>query len=273
MLRNILAFYGLYKAGAGEASSSSANILDRWILTRLNELMLTATEAFDRYDVPHATRPMREFIDDFSTWYIRRSRDRVKGKEAHDALGTLRYVLREFSKLIAPVMPFIAEEIFQTVRDVSEPESVHLTEWPQGKKKWRLFGDTDRTLLAQMDRARVLASEGLQLRQKSNIKVRQPLASMTIPEELLSDLAAILAEEINVKKIVIGKELALDTVLTPELIKEGDERELSRAVADARKSEGLSPKDKAHADLREGGKYSAQLSTGPVTFDLIRDAA
>jgi len=275
MLRNILAFYALYKEDSGPASDSSNNVLDRWILTRLQELINTVTEAFDRYDVPRASRPMKDFIDDFSTWYIRRSRDRMKGENKDDrdkALATTRYVLKEFSKIIAPIMPFIAEEIFQSVRENNEPESVHLADWPKTKKKWRFFGgNSDEKLIAEMQKVRSLASEALQLRQKAGIKVRQPLASLGISDRLSPDLAQILAEEVNVKKIIIGKELTLDTVLTPELIKEGDERELARAVAEARKTEGLSPRDKAHAETVPEGKYSAVLSTGESRFNLIRD--
>jgi isoleucyl-tRNA synthetase len=276
LLRNILAFYSLYKDEAGLADSTSSNILDRWILARLDGVILSTTEAFDRYDIPHATRPMREFIDDFSTWYVRRSRERMRGSNAGDkkvALATLRYVLKEFSKVIAPVMPFIADEIFEIVRDDSDPISVHLARWPETKHArmfWKKSADVE--LLEEMARVRALASEALQERQKAGIKVRQPLASLTIPEKISDELAQILAEEVNVKKIIIGKELSLDTTLTPELVKEGDEREMARAVAEARKTEGLSPRDKAHAEVRQEGKYVAVLSTGPVRFDLIHDA-
>ena len=281
MLRNILAFYSLYKDEAGPATDTSNNILDRWILARLSGILLTVTESFDHYDIPRATRPMREFIDDFSTWYVRRSRDRMKGGNPEDkkaALMTMRYVLKEFSKIIAPVMPFIAEEIFQSVRESHEPESVHLAQWPEKKHTFNFFGmfsknKKDDTLLADMAQVRALASEALQLRQKAGMKVRQPLASLTIPKMLTDECAAILAEEVNVKKIITGKELLLDTVLTPELITEGDEREMARAVAEARKAEGFSPRDAAHTDLNSEGKYSVLLSTGEVRFDLIRDAA
>ena len=273
MLRNILAFYSLYKDETVAASNTSSNILDRWILARLDEVISTTTEALDHYDVPRAVRPIREFVDDFSTWYIRRSRDRMKSADKKNALGTTRYVLKEFSKIIAPVMPFIAEEIFQVVHENSESESVHLAEWPKLKNKWNFMrAKADKKLIVDMQKIRKLASEALQLRQKAGMKVRQPLASLTIPDTLSDELAAILAEEVNVKKVITGKEFALDTALTPELIKEGDERELARAVAEARKSEGFSPKYKAHIESHLEGKYAVILSTGEARFNLIRDA-
>jgi isoleucyl-tRNA synthetase len=275
MLRNILTFYSLYKECAGPASSTSNNVLDRWILARLMALVVIITKGFDNYNIPQATRPMKEFIDDFSTWYIRRSRNRMKENNSADkksAIATLRYVLKEFSKIIAPVMPFIADEIFLVVREEHDSMSVHLAEWPEVKKKWKIFGNNDAKLMSDMQKVRMLASEALQLRQKAGIKVRQPLAGLTIPEEISDELAQILAEEVNVKKVITckeGKELALDTTLTSELIKEGDEREFARAVADARKTEGLSPKDKVEV-IQGEGPYTAELSTGKVAFKVIR---
>lgn len=272
ILRNSAAFFGLYKESAGLPHHGSKNVLDRWILARLDTLIVTVTEAFDHYDVPHATRPMREFIEDFSTWYVRRSRDRVKGNDTEDranALATMRWVLREFSKVIAPVMPFIAEEVFLGVREGNDPESVHLCDWP---KLPDMMGDAEPGLVAEMSRVRALASEALQLRQKAGIKVRQVLASLSIPGVVSSEFAKILAEEVNVKEIVQGAtELILETVLTPELVKEGDEREMASAIAQARKAEGLSPSDAVRATLKIEGEYRASLSTGEVRFDLIRD--
>lgn len=277
-LNNVLSFYKLYEDNT-ERSNTSANILDQWILVRLKELVSETTKGYEKYELDKATRSLAAFIDDLSVWYLRRSRDRFKkdGKEKTEALATLRYVLYILSVVTAPAMPFIAEEIFLGVRNADDPQSVHLTEWPETKKSFsfrNLFsGDKNTGLIVDMVRVRALASEALQLRQKAGIKVRQPLASLSVPDSLSPEIAQILAEEVNVKKVVTGKELLLDTTLTPELIKEGDERDLARAVAEARKTEGFSPRDKAHAEVCLEGKHSIVLSTGLVRFNLIRDAA
>lgn len=280
MLRNVASFYVLFReeGDVAEKVRKSPNVLDRWILSRLQRLTKTMTDAYDAYDVPHGTRPVREFIEDLSMWYLRRSRDRVRSGDTSDksiALSTLRHVLRELSLLIAPVMPFVADEIFQSVREDADPISVHLAPWPVLERVDSASPQevSDDALEAEMALVRELASEALQMRQKAGLKVRQPLASLSVPRELSAELQHILAEEINVKEIKTGaSEMTLDTVLTSGLVKEGDERELSRAVAEARKSEGYSPKDKAHVVMRALGAHSVVLSTGEARFDLERDA-
>ena len=304
MLRNVYAFYGLYKDDLDPSArgKESAHVLDRWIRMRLTEVIEGTTDAFDRYDMVRAVRPLRDFIEDLSTWYVRRSRDRIKAADEADkqaALSTLEYVLAEFSKVIAPVMPFVADEIYRAVRTDADPESVHLADWPTVAKPLlgKLFGNKDAALLADMARVRSLTSTALMERQKANVKVRQPLGKLTLGGTALSsELLALIKEELNVEEVVMDAAMeegsvSLDTELTPELIRKGDQREFARAVADARKQMDLSPRDKVMltvdasaeavlADAQVPGTagitfsavpdapYTAELSTGPVRFTI-----
>jgi isoleucyl-tRNA synthetase len=283
-LSNVLAFYQLFADGTS-GSDTSTNVLDVWILARLAELVKESTEGYESYRLDLATRPLVSFIDDLSVWYVRRSRDRFKaktakggspdasqseafresGEDAKEALATLRYVLRTLATVMAPAAPFIAEELFQGVREEQDVQSVHLADWPEMKPV------SSEELITEMARVRALVSEALMLRQKVGIKVRQPLSKLTVPEMVPADLTVFVLDELNVKEVVEGSELSLDTTLTPELVKEGDEREMASAIAQARKAEGLSPSDVAHAEMKPEGKYRVVLSTGEAQFDLIRD--
>ncbi len=271
---NSAKFYALFKGSASNVHKQ--HVIDHWMRLRTDETIRAVTKAFDNYKLYDAAREIAELLEDLSQWYVRRIRDRAKDGDAA-ALSILRYTLRTSALLLAPLAPFVAEEVFQEVKSTSDPESVHLAAWPfvptSFIASWFGKGKKD-ALVENMKKVRSLASEALMLRQKENIKVRQPLASVSVPGTLSTELCMLLAEELNVKEIKTGAvELSLDTVLTPELVKEGDERELARAVSEARKTLGLSPKDKVRVDLKEGGAYSVELSTGMKSFEIIRDAA
>ncbi|MBI4156048.1 MAG: class I tRNA ligase family protein [Candidatus Zambryskibacteria bacterium] len=259
MLSNSFAFYELYADGT-DARTDSTHVLDRWIISRLHALIKEVTEAMENYDMVQATRPLKDFVSDLSTWYIRRSRDRLKGERGENktnALATSRYVFKEFSKLIAPVMPFIAEEIYQKVRNNDNPMSVHLCDWPFDVVHGKSEGEeTDDTIIALMRKARKIASLALELRQKAGIKVRQPLGQLKVKSlKLKVELLELIKDEINVKEIVadenIVQEVELDTILTPELIEEGKLRDAIRAVQDWRKEKSLKPGEKVKYDISQ----------------------
>ncbi|OGG79768.1 isoleucine--tRNA ligase, partial [Candidatus Kaiserbacteria bacterium RIFCSPLOWO2_01_FULL_54_13] len=262
-LVNVLAFYKLYEDPAGNPSGSngagdtprsdkSTHVLDRWILARLDELISEVTKEFEAYRLDTATRPIGDFIDDLSTWYLRRSRDRIKETPAPSAiegLATLRYVLHALSRVVAPSMPFLAEYIFQAVKEESDEESVHLSEWPTAASRGffaRFFGTED-SALSDMETARAIVSKALEARDAAKIKVRQPLQKLTVnSKQLTEELIELIRDEVNVKEVVINnslgkEEVALDTNVTPELREEGIIRDTIRLVQDARKAAKMRP--------------------------------
>lgn len=247
-LHNVLAMYEMFKTGVAPIADSS-NVLDQWIVARLNQLIADATTGYKNYELDKATRPITDFVEDLSVWYLRRSRERLKGDDAADkalAEGTLRHVLRTLALVMAPAMPFYAEYLFLAVKSEGEVESVHLAAWPEG-------GVVNQGVLDEMSIVREVVTLALEARTKAGSKVRQPLAALRISSELTPAYAAIVADEVNVKAVNYVANLAtrveLDTVLTPELRIEGEVRELMRAVQEARKAADLAPQDKIELAL------------------------
>jgi isoleucyl-tRNA synthetase len=258
VLWNVYKFYAMYeKEGddkGGECSLPECeNILDKWILIRLNTLIKEVTQNMNGYNIPKAVRPIDGFINDFSTWYIRRSRDRFKSDDKADkkaALHITQYVLTQLAKVMAPFMPFIAEQIWQKTTGYDfkdENRSVHLVEWP-------LYDDPleneDMEILKQMEEVRKIVELGLAARDEAGIKVRQALNQLKIKNyELRDEYKNLIMDELNVKNVVSEKgkgELAvqLDKVITDELKLDGLKREIVRTVNNLRKNAGLTIKDK-----------------------------
>ncbi len=263
-LHNVLAMYEIYASPDVHASAESAHVLDRWILARLNEVVKQITDGYTEYELDKATRPIEGLIDDVSVWYLRRSRERLKGEDSSDreaTLATLRYVLKSIALLMAPVMPFYAEYLFLRVREESDAESVHLMKWPK-------CGEVDPVVLGKMSIVREFVTLALEARTRANIKVRQPLATLRTNIELEPAYAAIVADEINVKEVVydaaLTERVTLDTTITPELKTEGNVRELMRAIQDARKEIGLTPNDRITLIISEDTKKLMESFEGVV---------
>jgi isoleucyl-tRNA synthetase len=254
MITNVTAFYSIYadKSVTEVSRPSSANLLDSWILARLDELIILSTEKMDAYKLLEPTRAIREFVDDLSTWYLRRSRDRFKSDDVSDkaaALATTRFVLLTLSKLMAPFTPFYAENLYGEMKGKNDPESVHLADWPKA-------GLVDKDVLAGMSFARSNASAAHMQRASNKIPVRQPLARLTIKHDgpkpkLWDELHEIIKDETNVKEVLLidgvlatEKGIELDMIVTPELKKEGVVRDFIRAVQELRKTENLTVGDK-----------------------------
>ena len=253
-LGNVLSFWKLYDNGTVR-DWKSTNVLDQWIIARLDQLVTEATGGFEAYQLDSAMRPLSLFIDDLSVWYLRRSRDRFKedGGDKTAALATLRFVLHRLSLVMAPSMPFFAEHLFQAIREGEDEESVHLATWPTLSHQptfWRsLFGgEGGRTVLSGMEVVREVVSKALEARDAAKIKVRQPLATLSIPADtaLSGAYLSIIAEEVNVKKVEKkGNTITLDIILTPELREEGYVRDTIRAIQVFRKESGLKPGEQA----------------------------
>ncbi len=242
MIWNSYKFYELYKASySGKVrSSDSPHVLDRWIRARLADVALQTTQGMDAFNTPSVCRVLREFVDDYSTWYLRRSRARVKTdtEDKQFALATQHDVLIALAKLTAPLMPFLAENVYRGVG--GDMESVHLDVWPDS---WEFLADA--VLLEKMKHTRATVSQALDLRERANIKVRQPLAALYLPRtiDLASELEllALIKDEVNIKNIEFtdDADMRLDTSITPELKEEGTVRDIVRQIQDFRKKEKL----------------------------------
>jgi len=264
--RNIIAlfwnsflFWQMYSRDKKHAANHmlhTTSLLDQWILARLHEVANEVTKKIDAYDIVDAARLLEAFIgDDLSRWYIRRSRDRFKKEDqaAREAAHVLGFVLQETAKLIAPFAPFMAEAVYQGLG--GEKKSVHLENWailPVDILIYRHVEKSGKTLLQDMREVRKIAAEALEARAKAGIKVRQPLSELRITSHELrnkKELLDLIKDEVNVKTITFGKELKIETAITPALKEEGETRELIRLIQDARKKAGLKPGKEASLEI------------------------
>jgi len=236
-----------------EPISSPEHILDKWLRSRVNQLTKTVTVELDAYHPTDAARAIMEFVNELSTWYVRRSRDRFRAGASTEPLSA---ALMTVTKLLAPMVPFVAEAMFAELG--GEGESVHLADWPKYNDK-----EIDSELTDEMATVRKIVELGHALRDEAEIKLRQPLSEVEIEKAALKnidELLPLVAEELNVKlaksvdhiderggwliKSMNGVAVALRTEISAELKREGTMREITRQINDLRKEAKLTPVDR-----------------------------
>lgn len=286
MIWNVYDFFTMYASVDGFDSrqaipvSKLENPLDIWLVSRVYELRNEITKGMEEYNIPNALANVLLFIDDLSNWFVRRSRRRFwKSEDDMDknaAYSSLYFVLVYLAKILAPFTPFLAEELYQKMTgsefDSSITESVHLLDWPEA-------GEINQEVLDKMARTREIITEGLALRMNKSeteeqIKVRQPLNEYTYSGEALGEYyEKIIADEVNVKRVVLGDETKLDKTLTQELLEEGFIRELIRFVQAARKKAGLEVDDriKLSIDTEINPKWQETLKNEVLAVELSQN--
>ena len=228
-LWNTYAFFVLYAnidefdAGKYTLDYSSLTVMDKWLLSKLNTLITTVDDDLANYKIPETARALQEFVDDMSNWYVRRSRERfwAKGMEQDkiNAYMTLYTALVTVSKLAAPMIPFMTEQIYQNlVRSVDQnaPESIHLCDFPVADASM-----VDKDLEKNMDEVLKIVVMGRAARNTANIKNRQPMGHMYVkaPVQLNAFYVQIIAEELNVKEVEFKEDVSAftDYLFKPQL--------------------------------------------------------
>lgn len=290
-LWNTLVFYKQFiKSSSGEAGSKDG-LLDKWVVSELNSAIAETTQYMEDYDLTRASRRIRELVQNVSLWYLRLSRKRTD----NDFSVTLKMLLGEIAKLIAPFMPFMAEAMYLSLKDDNANcTSVHLEDWPKG-------GEVDNNLLRQMSSAQKIVEMGHSLRARFGLKLRQPLQRIyytindnterdpstreytplrmtSTPEGFSEAISDIILQELNIKEIATASftsdcaesgayHVELDKELSDVLKEEGDTREIIRAIQSLRKQLKLMPQDTAQVGINITPPLNAEqlLSIGKQT--------
>ncbi len=245
----------------------STNVLDQWMLARLNETITEVTKQADNFKLAHAIQPIFALIDDMSNWYIRRSRRRFwKTEDDNDkqqAYETLWFVLIRICQLLAPWAPFLSDHLWRELTKGTDlSQSVHLSDWPEPQT-------IDQDITKWMELTRQWIVEGLSQRAQAGIKVRQPLNKVKITQMnsyVVPRFEEIIRDELNVKEVEWDDgpqednnfTVTVDIKLTDELKREGLMREIVRHVQSARKKAGLNVDDRIELSLVTGDEQTSE---------------
>ncbi len=253
MLWNIYNFFVTYALVDEWKPSSNIklnpkHILDKWILSRFNNMLSIVTQALEEYSAQKAAFEIENFVNDLSLWYVRRSRERIgpasqNKKDKESCYLTLYFVLVNLAKILAPFIPFISEEIYTNL--TGEP-SVHLADWPEINEKL-----IDKKLEQEVLFGRQLAEAAHGLRKQAEVKVRIPIVNMEYngPEKLSDNILKIVKDEINVYNLSFGKKMDTYTVLAKTSddnldLQFGLARDIVRKIQEERKKLGTKANEK-----------------------------
>lgn len=277
ILWNVVSFRKMYGGKVAEFKlDDSSHILDKWVLNETAKLVEGVTANLEKYEIVEAARLIQPYVNELSTWYVRRSRDRMKGEEAAQVTAVLDAVFGALVKLMAPFTPFLADYLYQELG--GKQVSVHLEDWPVAPKEWR-----NEKVERDMMFLRTVVTKALEARAVTKIPIRQVLGGLTVnfadikeSESFGSNAALldILKDEINVEAVeVFGGDagvddatgaardlrVELDTKMTPELLAKGAKRELVRAVNSMRKEAGFTINDRVdlYVDAASGPAHEA----------------
>jgi len=273
-VENVVSFFELYiKSVSWEDNFSGLHVLDKWILSRLYCLEKNIRTFIQSYNLRLAMRQIGEFIQSLSLWYLRLSRGRLR--EDKNAQKVLAYTLVNFSKILAPFLPFLAEDVYQRVKKRCEgkvfSESVHLCNWPKIKRSYYF-----QEIIEEMSYAEEVVSLGRAARKEANLPNRQPLEAIIVNRKFSPSFQEIISQELNLKKVktanvkegknLILKEgknlkIALDILLTPQLREEGEVRQFIRLINGLRKEKNLTIEDKIVLDLFTEDKEFAHIAS------------
>lgn len=254
----------------------SKNILDQWMINKTNEFNKDFSENIEKYNIPNTTKLISPFVDNLSRWYIRQSRDRfVSGDK--EALQTLWQTLVSFSKITAPIIPFISEYFWQSLiipfGKKENKESIHLEDYPENI-------NFDQKLLDQMEIVRQICEQGNMIRKTQNISTRQPLAKLTVSiknsASLNKNLIEIIKNELNIKEVELIESkdkliVTLDTQLNPELKAEGEARNLVSKIQSLRRKNKFELKDKINIYAPSWPKaFQAEILTKTLGQKILK---